>query len=152
MLATGAKIQCLGTIFRVEALYQFGLFSSKVECVNPLNVEDIVLGLALYFSPVNSLSNQKRLLCHGMRKPRGLKFRRYAVCLIGINKYLDSFPGATLADQIVSTELNGIFLNSMPNSWNKQAFVQGFYCENITFKNLLTCLSTWIFLNLFIKV
>ena len=30
--------------------------------------------------------------------------------------------------------MNGIFLNSMPNSWSKQAYVQGFYCESITFK------------------
>ena len=32
------------------------------------------------------------------------------------------------------TELNGIFLNSMPSSWIKQAYVQGFDCEYFTFK------------------
>ena len=32
-------------------------------------------------------------------------------------------------------ELNENLLNSMPNSWIKQAYVQGFDSESITFKN-----------------
>ena len=32
-------------------------------------------------------------------------------------------------------ELNEILLNIMPNNWIKQAYVQGFYCEPITFKS-----------------
>ena len=32
------------------------------------------------------------------------------------------------------TELNEILLKSMPNSWSKHAYVQGFYGEYITFK------------------
>ena len=30
-------------------------------------------------------------------------------------------------------ELNEIFLNRMPNVWSKQAYVQGFYNETISF-------------------
>ena len=70
----------------------------------------------------------------GMRKPRGLKVRRYTACLIDLNDYLDSFPEATLSDKIGVTELNGILLNIMPNSWCKQADVQGFECESISLK------------------
>ena len=29
---------------------------------------------------------------HGMRKPRGLKLRRYADSLVDINEYLSDFP------------------------------------------------------------
>ena len=36
--------------------------------------------------------------------------------------------------KISVTELNEILLNSMPNRRSKQAYVQGFYCESITFK------------------
>ena len=32
------------------------------------------------------------------------------------------------------TEINKILLNSTPNSWYKQAYVQGFDCESILFK------------------
>ena len=34
-------------------------------------------------------------------------------------------------------DLNEILLNSMPNSWSKQAYVQGFDCKYITFKNIV---------------
>ena len=38
-----------------------------------------------------------------------------------------------MSDKIIVVELNGILLNSMPNSWNKQAYVQVFDCESISF-------------------
>ena len=43
-----------------------------------------------------------------MKKPRGLRVRRYAECLIGLNDYLASFPGATMADKMGVTEINKI--------------------------------------------
>ena len=68
-----------------------------------------------------------------MKKKRSLKIRLYAARLIGLNDYLASFPGATMADKIGMAELNEIILNSMPNSWSKQEYVQGFDCEYIYF-------------------
>ena len=56
---------------------------------------------------------------------------RYAAHLIDLNEYLASFPGATLADKMGVTELNENLLNSIQNSWSKQAYVQGFDCQNI---------------------
>ena len=38
-----------------------------------------------------------------------------------------------MTDKIGVTELNNILLNSMPNSWSKQAYVQDFDCESISF-------------------
>ena len=55
-------------------------------------------------------------------------------------------------DKIGVTELNEILLNSMPNSWYKQAYVQVFYCESIYSKNPYTCLSLWKSSKLFMKV
>ena len=69
-----------------------------------------------------------------MRNPHRLKVRRYASRLIDLKEYLDSFPGGKLADTIGMMELNDFLLNSMPNSWSKQAYGQGFDCESITFK------------------
>ena len=73
---------------------------------------------------------------HGMRNPRDSKNRRYAACLIGLNKYLVFFPGATLAEKIGVTGLDEILLNSMPNNWSKQVYVQGFYCSVKMFKHM----------------
>ena len=104
-----------------------------MEITETLNVDYIIKGLALYFTPINSLSNKKKRWAVEC-KPRGLKVRLYVAFLIGLNKYLDSFPGATLSDKIGVTELNEILLNSMPNSWYNQAYVQGFDCGYISFK------------------
>ena len=68
-----------------------------------------------------------------MKKLHRLKVRRYAARLIFLNEYFASFPGATMTDKFCVTELNEFLLNSMPNIWSNQAYVQGFYCEFIYF-------------------
>ena len=55
-------------------------------------------------------------------------------CLIELNEYLPSFPESTPTHKIGMTELNEILLNSMPNSWSKQAYVQGFDWKYIPLK------------------
>ena len=45
----------------------------------------------------------------GMRKPRGLKSRRYGACLIDLNEYLPVFPGAKAGEKNCVTELNELF-------------------------------------------
>ena len=69
-----------------------------------------------------------------VKKTHILKVMHYVERLIDMNNYFDSFPGATMADKIGITERKLILLNSMPNSWNKQSYVQGFDCESILFK------------------
>ena len=69
-----------------------------------------------------------------MKKSCSLKVKRYAARLIDMNEYLASYPRAILSDTIYVTELNDIPLKSMHNSWYKQAYVQGFDCESISFK------------------
>ena len=123
ILEEGAKVQYLRELVHREALFQLNSFSADVEISSPLTVEIIINWLELYFPPVNSLSKQKRTMRCGMRKPSGLKVRRYVACLIDLNEYLASFPGATFSDKIGVTELNEILLNSMPNSWSNTAYV-----------------------------
>ena len=54
-LETGAKVQYLRTLVRGEALHQFDSLYADVEITEPLTVEYIIKGLALYFPPVNFL-------------------------------------------------------------------------------------------------
>ena len=105
-LETGAKNQQLCTLVHGEALRQFDSLSADVESEETLNVDYIIRGLAHYPPPVNSMSKQKRVMHLGMKKPRSLTIRRYAVRLIDLNEYLASFPGATLTDKIGVTKLN----------------------------------------------
>ena len=70
-------------------------------------------------------------------KPRSLKVRRYAARLIDLDEYLASFLEATITDKLGITELNYILLNSIPNRWYKQVYVQDFYCGCISFKKVV---------------
>ena len=132
MLEAGSKYQYLCTIVRGEALRQFDSLSADVESAEILNVDYIIRGLAQYFPPVNSLSKQKRAMRRGMKKMRSLTVSRYAARLIDLNEYLASFPWVNLTDKIGVTELNEILLKSIPNSWSKQAYLQGFDFESVT--------------------
>ena len=40
------------------------------------------------------------MMFRGVKKPCGLKVRRYVDYLIDLNKYLDLFPGATLSEKL----------------------------------------------------
>ena len=68
-----------------------------------------------------------------MRNLRRLKVRIYAARLIEINEYLDLLLGARLNEKNGMTELHENLLNTMPNNWIKQGYVQGFVCNSITF-------------------
>ena len=48
-------------------LRRFDLLSADIESTQTLNVDDIIKGLAQYFSPVNLLPQQKRAMCRGMK-------------------------------------------------------------------------------------
>ena len=76
---------------------------------------------------------KKKVMRRGMSNPHELWVRRYAARLIDLNEYLFAFPGAKASDKIGETELNEILLISIPNGWSKQAYMQGFYYEAITF-------------------
>ena len=74
-------------------------------------------------------------MCHGIRNLLSLKVICYVAPLVDLNEYLDVLPGEKISDKICVTELYEILLNSMPNIWSKQAYVQGFDYEYITFKS-----------------
>ena len=77
MLETSTKVQYLHIIVRGEALCQFEMMSDDVESTNPLTVEAIILELGAYSPPVNSLSNQERVMRRGMSNQCVLKVRQY---------------------------------------------------------------------------
>ena len=68
-----------------------------------------------------------------MSNPRVLNVRHYADILIGLNDYLAAFLGAKVIRNIGEMALNEIPLEITSNGWSKQAYVQSFYCENVTF-------------------
>ena len=53
-----------------------------------------------------------------LRKSHELKFRRYAVCMTEIRKYLDISPESKASYKIREMELNKTPLHSMMNDWS----------------------------------
>ena len=142
-LEGGAKIQYLSSLVRIEVLCWFYSLSDDVERMQTWTVDEIIKRLAQYFPPVNFLFKNSAP-CAVKKKARVVTVRRYVACLIDINDFFFPFPGDTLNDKISLTKLNEILLNSMPNNWYKLAYVQGFYCESITFKifiNMFGCME-----------
>ena len=151
-LKVGTKYQYLCTLVCRDALLQFDLLHADVEVTQTLNIDYIIKGLSQYFTPCKFAIKTKASHAPWKKKPRALTVRRYAARQIGLNEYLASFPGATLNKYIGVTELNEIPINSMPNSRSRQAYVQGFNCESVTFKMLLIYLSVCKLPNIFMKV
>ena len=126
------EVEYFCRIFRGETFLQFDLLSADVENTdNPLTVDYLHNGLVWYLFYMNLIKKKKASNAPLYEIPCGKKVRRYEARLIDLNGYLASFPGSTMADKMCVTELNEIILNSMPNSWTKQAYVQGFDCELI---------------------
>ena len=114
-----------------------------MESENTLTVDAIILGFCAYFFPFNCISKQTCVMRRVIRKPRGLKFRRYTGCLIGLNEYLDSFPGGKMTGKFCMMELNKILFNSMPNNWSSWAYVQVFDCKCINLKKAIDMFEKW---------
>ena len=72
-----------------------------------------------------------------MRKPRDIQLNRFASRLTELNKYLTIFPGTNNTKNMVPEELNEILLQSTLSSWARQAYIQGWDFEEITYKD--TC-------------
>ena len=123
MLHNLANIQYLCMIVSAEVLRQFDTLSSDVESSTPLILEAIVLRLGMYFFPVNAMSKKNCAMCRKIRNPYGLKVRCYAARLVGLKKYLASFPGSKMTGKSVMTDSNEFLLNIMPNSWINKAYV-----------------------------
>ena len=89
---TGAKIQSLFTLVNVEVLPQFDTLSDESGSTTSENSKSIIMGLGTYFF-CQCAAKKNCTMRQRMRKPCGLKVRRYASHLIGLNKYLVVFPG-----------------------------------------------------------
>ena len=134
-LVDSTNIHYLYTLVRGEALRPFGILSAKAGSINSEHLKSIILGLGKAFPPVNALSKQKRTMRRGIQNPRGLKLRRHTAFMINLKKYLSVFPGEKASDKMCKTKSNIILLNCTNNSWIRQAYMQGFDCKTIAFKN-----------------
>ena len=93
MLGAYTKVKYLCTLVCGGALCQFDFLSAGVEGTNHLTVETIILGLASYSFPMNSLLEQKCTMRRGMRNPCGLKVRHHAARLVTLTSILLCFLG-----------------------------------------------------------
>ena len=118
-LTASVKIQYLRTLLRGEALRQLNTLCAQVGSTSKTHLNRIILGLGMYFTPINELSKQKRTILRRMRNPHELKLIRYADSIIDINGYLAALLGAKANDNIGKTELNERILISITNRCSK---------------------------------
>ena len=83
------------------------------------------------------LNKQKLAMRPAMRKPRDLPLKKFAAQLTELNNYLLLFLGSVNAKKMDPEELNDILLRAVPNSWARQAYLQGWDFEGRTYKG--TC-------------
>ena len=71
-----------------------------------------------------------------MRKPHGLKVRRYAACMIDINDCLAVFPRVKASDKTFETELKGILLRIMQKTGSVRHVCRGLIVNSLLFKKM----------------
>ena len=89
---------------------------------------------------------------HRTRNPHKLKVRRYVEHMIDSNEYLDFFTWSKASDKIGETVLNEFIFHSTPNGWISQACAQGFILKGLPLSKILTFLSVWKYLKIFMRL
>ena len=77
---------------------------------NTTHLNQIILDLGKYSSPITVLPKQKRAMRHGMRNPHELKVKCYAACMIELGEYSAALPGAKASDKIGETGINFFYI------------------------------------------
>ena len=72
--------------------------------------------------------------------------------MIDLNDYLDDLKVSKASDNIGETQLDEILLKIIQSVWIKQAYMQGFYCENIRKYMLIGLNACKLRTNYFMKV
>ena len=71
-----------------------------------------------------------------MRKPRDLPLKKFAAQLTELNNYLLLLPGSSNANNMDPEEINEILLRAVLNYWVRQAYIQVWYSEGRTYKEI----------------
>ena len=85
------RINYLHMVIRGEALIRFDELARHNNGITCAHLEHIMEGLLGYFSPINALSKQKRVMCRAIYKPRDLPFKSFTAQLKELNYYLPLF-------------------------------------------------------------
>ena len=76
-------------------------------------------------------------MSRAIQEPQGLLIKIFYARLTELINYLPIFPVSSAADKMDPEELNKIILHVVPNSWAKQAYIQGWDFEGRSYKD--TC-------------
>ena len=141
ILIEGTKILYTLTLLYGKALRELKTLCDQIGDTNTTNLNLILLGLGTYIFIIKSLSKKNRAMIHGVRNISKFKVRRYAARMVKPNAHLDIFTGSKESDKNSDKELNEMVLHSIPNSWSRQAYFQGFILKLLPLSRLLICLS-----------
>ena len=82
MTTANAKLQYLRNLPCIESLINFDILCVQFGSTTMAHLNQVILGLGMYYFPVNSLSKKKIVMHNGIRKTRELKLRRCASHMI----------------------------------------------------------------------
>ena len=80
-------------------------------------------------------------MSRAMRKHRYLQLKIFAAQLMELKKYISLLPGSSNAKKIDPEDLNEIVLHSVPKSWARQAYLQGWILRSEPTRTHATCLN-----------
>ena len=72
-----SKVQYLHTLLRGKVFRKLEILCAQIGSTDMTHLNQVLFGLGMYFSSVKNLSKQKRVMHHGMRKPRKVEVGCY---------------------------------------------------------------------------
>ena len=85
MTVYNAKLQYINSLLCIEDPCQFDSLCDQVRSTTLAHLNQFILCLGTYFTPVNALSKKKRIMRRVMRKTRGLEVLGYGGDIIDLN-------------------------------------------------------------------
>ena len=120
-----SQINYLPKMLHGQALAEFDELQSQYCGATNNHLKLNPEGLLEYFFLINSLSKQKCVMRHTMRKHRSTNFKFFAARLKEMNNFLPLFPGSDASNKMEIEELNDILLHAVPNAPAKKSHLQG---------------------------
>ena len=72
-----------------------------------------------------------------MLKPQSMTFKSSDATWMEMNNFFPLFPGLDVTKKMTHEDLNDILLYAVPNEWEKQSYLKGWYFEMKNYKE--TC-------------
>ena len=107
----------------MEELIEFETLLYQIGYTSNGNLTQMVVRQGTYLFLINGIFNKNQAMCYRTRNTQVIKARHYAVCMVGLNKYLELLMGSNAANSICEAGIDEILLHGMTNCWGMNYFL-----------------------------